>query len=265
MDYTQLLILACIFVPLERLLPLHEGQALLRRQWLNDVVHLVMNGFAVRFGFVLLAGAVMAAYARIVPEGSFAWVAAKPLWVQLPAAIVIADLGYYTAHRIAHAVPFLWKFHAIHHSIEELDWLASHRLHPVDQIFSSMLQMLPLYFLGFSFQTILIFQALYTVHAILLHSNVRMNFGPLKYVFASPEHHHWHHADEREAYDQNFASQLSIIDVVGGTLFMPARKPQKYGLSEPMPETYPQQMLHPFKGLAASLFASIRHKPKVKS
>lgn len=256
--------MACIFVPLERLLPLHEGQRVLRRQWLNDLFYVFANGFVVRVAFTAVAGAIMGAYAQVVPQGTFAWVTAQPLWLQLPAAMLIADIGYYTAHRISHTVPFLWKFHAIHHSIEELDWLATHRVHPVDQIFASMMQMLPLYFLGFSFQTLLIFQAIYSVHAILLHSNVRLNFGPLKYILASPEYHHWHHADQREAYDQNFAAQFSVIDVVAGTLFMPDRKPQKYGLSEKIPETYPQQVLHPFKGLAASVSNVSRKIARVK-
>ncbi len=178
--------------------------------------------------------------------------------------IIIADIGYYIAHRISHAVPFLWKFHAVHHSIEEMDWLASHRLHPVDQIFASMLQVLPLYFLHFSFEAILLFHALYMVHAILLHSNVKLDFGPLKYVLASPEHHHWHHANQSEAYDQNFASQLSIIDVVGGTIFLPKHRPEKYGISEPMPVLYHQQMLHPFKDICQNLITSFKLKVKAR-
>ena len=180
MDYTLIAIMVCIFIPLERLLPIHPEQRMIRGQWFNDLFYFLFNGFVVRFGFVALAGAVMVGYRQIVPAETFAWVTALPLWVQVPAVLVIADIGYYIAHRTSHAVPFLWKFHAVHHSIEEMDWLATHRVHPVDQIFSSMLSLLPIYFLGFSMGSILIFQAIYTFHSVLVHSNVRLNFGPLK-------------------------------------------------------------------------------------
>jgi sterol desaturase/sphingolipid hydroxylase (fatty acid hydroxylase superfamily) len=262
LDYTILLIMALIFMPLERLLPVHPEQRMIRGQWFNDLFYFLFNGFVVRFGFVALAGAVMVAYSQIVPAGTFAWVTALPLWVQVPAVLVIADIGYYTAHRISHAVPFLWKFHAVHHSIEEMDWLATHRVHPVDQIFSSMMSLLPIYFLGFSAASMMIYQAVYTFHSVLVHSNLRVNFGPLKYLVASPEYHHWHHANQKEAYDRNFAAQLSVIDVVAGTMFLPKHRPEKYGINEPMPELYHQQMLHPFKGIWLAIRKALSTKAK---
>ncbi len=252
--------MACIFVPLERLLPIHPEQRTIRGQWFNDLFYFLFNGFVVRFFFVALAGGVMVAYDRIVPADTFAWVTALPLWVQVPAVIVIADLGYYTAHRMSHAVPFLWKFHAVHHSIEEMDWLATHRVHPVDQVVSNSLSLLPLFFLDFSMASILIYQAVYTFHAVLLHSNIRVTFGPLKYLIASPEYHHWHHANQTEAYDRNFASQLSFIDVIAGTMFLPGHRPEKYGINEPMPALYHQQMLHPFKEIGQSVVSEFKSK-----
>lgn len=168
-------------------------------------------------------------------------------------AIIIADIGYYAAHRICHTVPALWKFHAVHHSIEEMDWLATHRVHPVDQIFSSAVSLLPVWCMGFSLEALVIHQVIYQAHSLLLHSNVRIKFGPLKWLFASPEYHHWHHANERDAYDRNFAAQLSIIDVIARTVFIPVkRQPKSYGLNEPMPRQYHLQMIHPFRSLASS-------------
>lgn len=250
MDYTAILILACIFIPLERLLPLHPEQRTLRRDWLNDVVYVLVNGFVIRSGFVVVAGVMMVLFNRLVGPDPTPWVADLPLWLQVIGAIIVADIGYYIAHRTSHAVPFLWKFHAVHHSIEEMDWLATHRVHPVDQIFTNTLSILPLYFLGFSFEAVAIYAGIYQAHAILVHSNVRVNFGPLKWLIASPEYHHWHHANEPDAYDRNFAAQLSIIDVIAGTLFMPRRQPKAYGINEPMPRLYHLQFLHPFRSLA---------------
>ena len=261
-DYSAILILACIFIPLERLLPLHAEQGPLRRGWANDLFYLLFNGFVVRAGSTVLFGAVMAAYRTYIDPSDTAWVAAQPIWLQAIAVIVIADIGYYTAHRMFHAVPFLWKFHSVHHSIEEMDWLATHRVHPVDQILSNAMSMLPIYFIGFSPAAIGIYLVIYQAQALLVHSNTRIKFGPLKYLFASPEYHHWHHADQTEAYDRNFAAQLSIIDVVAGTMFLPKHKPQKYGLTEHMPNNYPQQMLYPIRAVLKSWTGQNRQKGK---
>lgn len=255
MDYSAILILACVFISLERLLPLHSGQGILRRNWANDLFYLLFNGFVVRAGSTLVFGLVIAAYRTYVDPDGTAWVAQQPIWLQTIAVLVIADIGYYTAHRTSHAIPFLWKFHSVHHSIEEMDWLATHRVHPVDQILSNALSLLPVYFIGFSPAAIFIYLSIYQAHALLVHSNVRMNFGPLKYIFASPDYHHWHHANHPEAYDRNFASQLSIIDVVARTMFLPTHKPKKYGLTEYMPAYYHQQMLYPLHTMFKSWFS----------
>jgi len=248
-DYSAILILACVFIPLERLLPLHADQRTLRRNWANDLFYLLFNGFVVRAGSTILFGSVIALYRTYVSAADTEWVAAQPIWLQTIAVIVIADIGYYIAHRSFHAIPFLWKFHSVHHSIEEMDWLATHRVHPVDQILSNAMSLLPIYFLGFSPAAVAIYVAIYQAQALLVHSNLRITFGPLKYIFASPEYHHWHHANQPEAYDRNFAAQLSILDVVAGTIFMPKHRPEKYGLTEPMPDHYHQQLLYPLKAI----------------
>ncbi len=260
MDYTAILILACIFIPLERLLPLHPEQRTLRRNWANDLFYLLFNGFVVRAGTTAIVGAVMVAYSATVDPAATAWVRSLPLWVQVIGVIVVADIGYYAAHRTFHAVPFLWKFHAVHHSIEEMDWLATHRVHPVDQIISSTVSLLPVFFLGFSGPAVALYLVIYQAQALLVHSNLRVRFGPLKWLVASPEYHHWHHANQREAHDRNFAAQLSIIDALAGTLFLPRHRPETYGLSEPMPALYHQQLLHPFRGLSTALTGEVRHK-----
>jgi|GEM_PF-291826 len=253
MDYTAIFILACIFIPLERLLPLHPEQRTLRRDWLNDLVYVLVNGFVVRAGFTVVAGILMLGITHLVGPNPISWTGELPVWVQVILAIIIADIGYYTAHRICHSVPVLWKFHAVHHSIEEMDWLATHRVHPVDQIFSNTLSLVPIWCMGFSLEALVMHQMIYQAHALLLHSNMRIKFGPLKWLIASPEYHHWHHANERDAYNHNFAAQLSIIDVIARTVFMPVkRQPKSYGLNEPMPRLYPLQIIHPFRSLASS-------------
>jgi sterol desaturase/sphingolipid hydroxylase (fatty acid hydroxylase superfamily)/protein-S-isoprenylcysteine O-methyltransferase Ste14 len=250
LDYTAVFILACIFIPLERLLPLHADQPTLRRDWANDLLYVLLNGFLVRAGFTFVAALFMGGFTHLFGADPTPWVGDLPLWAQVIGAIVIADIGYYTAHRICHSVPFLWKFHAVHHSIEEMDWLATHRVHPMDQIFTNTLSLLPVWCLGFSLEALIIHQALYQIQALLLHSNLKITFGPLKWLIASPEYHHWHHANERDAYDRNFAAQLSIIDVIAGTVFLPfKRQPKAYGVNEPVPRHYHQQLVYPFAAI----------------
>lgn len=268
MDFTGILILACIFVPLERLLPINK-QATLRRDWFNDVIYVLVNSFVVRAGLTAVAGVLMMGVAYLVGPDPTPWVGALPMWVQVILIIVIADVGYYAAHRACHVVPVLWKFHAVHHGVEELDWLATHRVHPVDQVFSTAVSLLPVWCMGFSVEALLIQQAIYQGHALLVHSNLRLEFGPLKWLIASPEYHHWHHANEPDARDVNFAAQLSIIDAVMRTIFMPAkRQPKSYGLDEPIPRMYHQQLIYPLRGIARSIardFSTPREEPHVSS
>ncbi len=128
-----------------------------------------------------------------------------------------------------------------------MDWLAAARIHPVDQIITKGLSMLPLYMLGFSEVAIGIFSAIYFWHSLLLHANVRISFGPLRWLIASPEFHHWHHANQRDAYDKNFAGQLSILDKLFGTIHMPAgQRPAKIRRQRPGAQHLYPHLLYPF-------------------
>jgi sterol desaturase/sphingolipid hydroxylase (fatty acid hydroxylase superfamily) len=245
-DLKALLVIALIFIPLEQLIPHHEEQKMRRRHWLNDVFYLLFNGIVIKIGLLAVVGAMMIGLDYVMPEGVGAAVRSQPILLQTIEVIVLADIGFYLAHRTFHAVPFLWRFHAVHHSIEEMDWLAGHRVHPVDQILTKSASYLPLFALGFSPVAIVIYAVIYQWQSVLVHSNTRIGFGPLKWIFASPKFHHWHHANERQAYDKNFAGQLPFLDVIGGTLYMPDRMPSKYGTDDPVPHLYHEQLAYPF-------------------
>ena len=216
-----ILITCLIFVPLERLFALHKEQKVFRRGWANDLIFLLVNGLLIKLGLLAVIAATIFAAASIVPASFQAAVGGLPYWVQIPLVIVLSDLGFYWTHRMFHAVPWLWQFHAIHHSIEELDWLAAARVHPVDQILTKGVSLVPVVALGFSEWAIAVYAVLYQWQSVLIHANVRFRFGPLRLLFASPEFHHWHHSNDREARDRNFAGQLSFLDALFGTLHMP--------------------------------------------
>ena len=246
-DIAQYLLVALIFVPLELIFPLRAEQKLLRRHWQNDLINLLCNGVIIQLGLFAAVGAMLWAIGLAIPHGVGEAVRAQPLWLQAAEAILIADIGFYLAHRAFHAVPFLWKFHALHHSIEEMDWLAAYRVHPIDQVLTKSLSYLPMFALGFSDAAIAIFVVTFKWQSIAIHSNNRIGLGPLKWIFATPQFHHWHHANEPEALDKNFAGQLVFLDWIGGTLHLPQVKPARYGTDEPVPKRYDGQLLYPFR------------------
>ncbi len=248
LDFRLFLVAAFVFIPLERLFAARQGQKLLRDGWANDLVYVFVNGVVIRIGLIIAVLAILALSALIVPTSLRAAVADQPLWLQVIEVLLLADLGFYLTHRAFHAVPALWRLHQVHHSIEEMDWLAAARVHPIDQIITKSASLLPCFALGFSEWAIAAFAIGYHWHSLLLHSNIRLGFGPLKWLIASPQFHHWHHAQDREAWDRNFAGQLALWDFVFGTAHLPeGRRPQRFGVADPVPAGYTAQLLHPFR------------------
>jgi sterol desaturase/sphingolipid hydroxylase (fatty acid hydroxylase superfamily) len=241
------IILFLVFVPLEKLFSLNH-QKIFRHAWHTDAIY-YFTGY-----FVGKVGAVVCAFVALLFTGNFvdlelqSRVAAQPGWLQFLEAILIADFGYYTAHRLLHTVPWLWKFHVVHHSIEEMDWLAAVRVHPFEQLLAKLLQWMPLYWLGFSTETLGLYALFSAAIAFYIHANVRLNIGFLKWVIATPEFHHWHHANEPGVRNKNLAAQLPLMDYLFGTLYMPAgKRPKKLGTRYPVPTGYFQQLIRPFQ------------------
>jgi sterol desaturase/sphingolipid hydroxylase (fatty acid hydroxylase superfamily) len=253
LNLKSILIACLIFIPLERLLAMHPLQGIFRRGWWNDVIYLFVNGWLIKLGVLIMIAGPIVVSAWLIPPPVRVAVAGQPYWLQIVEVVLVADLGFYFAHRMFHAIPLLWRFHQIHHSIEELDWLAAVRVHPVDQIATKGISLLPVFALGFSEAAIAAFAFLYHWQSILLHSNISISFGPLRWLIASPDFHHWHHSKEVAARDKNFAGQLSLLDVLFGTAHMPhGQVPSQYGIDDPLPSTYVKQLLHPFKGAGST-------------
>jgi sterol desaturase/sphingolipid hydroxylase (fatty acid hydroxylase superfamily) len=172
-----------------------------------------------------------------------------PLVVQVPVILLVADFTQYWVHRTFHAAPFLWPFHAIHHSAKEMDWLAGSRLHLVDVIVTRGLTYVPIFALGFSERAVMAYVFLVAAQATFIHSNVRWQFRPLRTLVATPAFHHWHHSAEREAVDKNFAVHTPIWDRLFGTYYLPNRWPIEYGLSDgrDVPARWVTQLAYPLR------------------
>lgn len=245
---------AAVFVPAERLLALRPRQRVLRRQALSDLVHLSVNSTLSNVAALVAVGALVATFHVAPGRALQGRVAAQPLLLQFLEVLLVSEVSQYWAHRATHAVPFLWRFHKVHHSIEEMDWLAAARLHPLDQAFLRACAILPVYALGFSRFAFGGLLFVLTLQAIFIHANVRINFGPLKYVIATPQYHHWHHSNEPGTLNRNFAGELPALDWLFGTLLLPRdnRFPSVYGSDERLPRTWAAQMVVPFRTASAS-------------
>jgi len=241
----DLLVLALVFVPLERAFARVREQRILRAGWRTDLAHFFASHLLVQVLALLTIAPAELLLGGIVPAGLHQTVSAWPLAVQVALAIACADLFQYWIHRAFHTVPRLWRFHAIHHSSEEMDWLAGSRLHLVDVVATRAVSFLPLFALGLSARALTAYLVFVSFQAVFLHANLRFRFGPLRWILATPEFHHWHHA--REPVDRNFAVHLPCLDRLFGTAWQPGAFPERYGLAgERVPEGWLRQLAWPF-------------------
>ncbi|MFP6856536.1 MAG: sterol desaturase family protein [Roseibacillus sp.] len=234
-----------VFRPLEAAFPARKGQKFFRPEWWADLTFFLGQ-------YLLWSGLVLWLLVHIggwinggVPTGFRAAVSSQPYWLQAVEVILLSDFCVYWGHRLQHRTPFLWRFHSVHHSAEHLDWLAAHREHPLDTVYTMTLINLPVFLLGFPVETLAGLIAFRGIWAIYIHSNVRLPIGPLRWFIGAPELHHWHHDKARDA--GNYANISPLMDLLFGTYRCPGHEPDEFGIHEPIPRSYVGQMIHPFK------------------
>lgn len=241
----QFLLFAAILTPLELLLPARRTQRLFRRGLATDLYYFFLNPFLISTGGSFVLAGMSAAFGALIPAPIAHALRAQRFFVQLAEIILISEVAAYALHRLAHEVGWMWRFHAVHHSNTELDWLAAHRQHAAEAIWMLGAANLPVVILGFPIESVLgfvLFQKLYTA---FLHSNVRVDFGRFGAFFASPRYHHWHHDNAPAARACNFSSIFPWIDRLFGTHALPSGFPERYGIDEPIAESYFKQMIAP--------------------
>jgi lathosterol oxidase len=250
----NLLVLALIFVPLERALPRNGGQRVFRPEWTTDGAHFLISHLLVQaFSWAALFPSGILRDA-LVPARGFALLGSLPLPVQFVAVLALADFTQYWIHRSFHRLSFLWRFHAVHHSSMAMDWLAGSRMHPLDALATRAGVMTVLVFAGASPSAVALYLAFVSFHAVFIHANFGAELRWLEPFLVTPRYHHFHHAAEAEAIDKNFAVHLPILDRMFGTQFLPdTRWPRAYGVSDGRVEsTYLAQILGPFRVSSSS-------------
>ncbi|HTF05095.1 MAG TPA: sterol desaturase family protein [Bacteroidia bacterium] len=239
----SLLFLAVLFIPMEKVFPAKPEQKIFRPGWVLDLCYF-LGQYLLWGGIVFWVLSYFSGWIQgIVPEDFRKAMAGQPWWLQGVEVIVLSDVIIYWAHRLQHKVDFLWRFHKVHHSAEHLDWLAAHREHPLDSVYTIGLINLPAFAMGFPLETIAGLIAFRGIWAIYIHSNVRVRLGPLRMLIGSPELHHWHHDIERDR--GNYANISPLMDVIFGTYTCPDHEPEKVGIKEEFPKNYVGQMVHP--------------------
>ena len=250
-DLNALAVVALLFaivVPFERLFPRHR-QRLRRPAVATDLAYALSAPILQVLG---TAGAILVSVLSLFWLPALVLrpaVEALPDGLRIALGILLFDLVSYWAHRFAHEIPAGWRFHKVHHSTEQLDWVSGFRGHPFD----GLLLAPPIVFLlaaGFSAELSGVLAAVQFGLGLFLHANVRWRWRPLHRIVITPEFHHWHHSNEPDAHGTNYSVGLPLWDIIFGTYRVPAdRRPRRYGIDEPMPTGMLAQLWEPLRDL----------------
>jgi sterol desaturase/sphingolipid hydroxylase (fatty acid hydroxylase superfamily) len=234
---------ALAFLPLEHIAAAHAQR---RRRFATDLAFATAGQVLVQLGLVLVTGLVLARLDAVAAERLlFAGIADRGarFAADVLVGLLLFELGGYVYHRLAHAVPALWRLHEVHHSSETMDWLASFRQHPLEIVLVTLAQNAPLVLLGVplgAHATVLVALKLATV---FVHANVRVPIGPLRFIVATPRFHHRHH--QRGGAVANFASFLPFIDALFGS-YSDATS-DRFGVERKLPDSFVGLLLAPLR------------------
>ncbi len=256
MIYVHWLIgLALLFIGWERLFPWRGIQRPLREGIVKDLFYLAFNGNF--FGLFLGYGTAFL-LKNVGAVGSspmfthLGFMAHQPFCFQFITALFVLDFTQYAIHNLLHRVPFLWTFHKIHHTIEQLDWVGNWRFHWMEGLFYKSLSYIPLALFGFSSETMGWFAVASTFMGNFNHANINVSLGLLRYIFNSPRMHIWHHTHpDSGPIDRNFAIIFSFWDWIFGTAYMPSHSPERLGFidMDAVPSSFFKQLVYPFTAI----------------
>ncbi|CAM2814515.1 sterol desaturase family protein [Janthinobacterium lividum] len=246
-----LVLLAVIFVPLERFFgERHAGRS--RTELFSDLGFYFISSLLPAALLAAPLALLAVAGQRLLPDTIPAALSALPLWGKILLGLLIGEVGTYWGHRLSHEIPWLWRYHAVHHSMEQLYFLANTRTHPVDMVVTRLFGLTPLYLLGLAGPSAagsaapVLLLLIGTVWGFFIHANLRWRFGPLEWLVATPAFHHWHHS-KFEHINRNYASTLPVLDRLFGTYHLPRAWPAACGIEAAMPQTLAGQLAAPFR------------------
>ncbi len=209
-----------ILALIERLVPRRPRQYQAKRwvtNWAFVIIDTItLNLIAVVMPFVAVAAAVDAA--------ANGWglfnATGLPLWLEFALAVVILDFCIWFQHLITHKIPFLWRFHRVHHADVEIDVSTAIRFHPVEIAFSMAYKIGLVYLLGPAAWAVIIFEVLLNGSAMFNHANIKLPLWAdriIRMVIVTPDMHRVHHSVHRAEHDTNYGFALSWWDRLFGT------------------------------------------------
>lgn len=246
----RILFTGLVFIPIETMFPRREEQGIFRYEWREDLFYYLVSSLLVQVLTWLSFIPAHTIFAITSWSAFRAWVASLPFVVQFVAVMFLTDLVQYWLHRLFHTIPALWRFHAVHHSAQNMDWMAGARMHFLEILVLRSTTVIPMIVLGFSPSVVNTYIFVVYLYATFVHSNLGFGFGFIEKLLVTPRFHHWHHGIDKEAIDVNFAVHFPLLDKVFGTHHMPTdgRWPSGYGIGgHPVPKGYWRQFLHPFQ------------------
>lgn len=244
------LIVGVIFVSflVERLIPYNPDWNLSHQDRWRDRLHFVVNEGA---NFLSILG--LPFLAALLPNFGV-WPSHWPLWGQLLLAIGIVDFGITMAHFASHRINWLWRFHAVHHSVKRMYGFNGLMKHPLHQLIEGVCGVLPVILLGVQQDVAWLLVVAIALQLLLQHSNADVRVGPFKYVLALAPAHRFHHLNSAREGDVNFGLFTMVWDWLLGTAsFDPNRTFTSDDLGiegEPdYPTDYWSQLIRPFKSM----------------
>ena len=242
---------------LELVFPWRKNQAAIREDFWLDGFYMFFNFFLFSLiGYNAVSNVAVEAFNDFLAlfgiNNLVAFqIASWPVWSQFLLLFVVADFIQWNVHRWLHYSPLLWEFHKVHHSVEQMGFAAHLRYHWMETIIYKSVQYIPLSMIGFGLDDFFILHLVTILIGHLNHANVKITYGPLKYVLNNPVMHLWHHAKDVPAgtHGVNYGISLSLWDYLFGTAYIPNQNPNEqlgFEDQETFPKTFLQQLTHPW-------------------
>jgi len=236
---------AVAFIGLERLMPYDRGQRVFRKGFWVD---LIFYGLLQSYVLGIAIDRIVRFVDSVTRLSSLHVVSGLPIWAQVLFFFVTHDFYIYCFHRCQHRFAILWRIHEAHHAVDDVDWLAGVRSHPLEILINQTIEFAPIALLGGAPEVAIIKATLDAVWGMYIHSNLGVRTGRLQLVINGPEMHRWHHAADLAPPGKNFSTKLAVWDHLFGTAYLPAHKPASYGLSDrAFPQSYLGQVLYAFR------------------
>ncbi|NIJ43063.1 sterol desaturase/sphingolipid hydroxylase (fatty acid hydroxylase superfamily) [Parvibaculum indicum] len=237
--------LALAIASLERIMPHERAWLENDGQMLPDLLHTVLNKGVAQVLITVIVFMGIAGW--VAPQEGGIWPSEWPLVFQLALGLVVIEFPLYWKHRLAHEWPWLWRFHAVHHSVTRLWFFNTGRFHLVDTLTGLAVGIPILLLLGAPDPVLLLVSAVTAFVGLLTHCNIEMRCGVLSYVFNTPSLHRWHHSKDLSEGNRNYGENLMLFDQLFGSFYnSPRRPPRDIGIEQPMPENFLGQLKVPF-------------------